>query len=64
MGGSVDDLPGGDVDSIDGSNSLRRSGLGCENGSLVGSITFPCKVGSSIEFRMACLCASVSDIQS
>jgi hypothetical protein len=60
----VDDRPGGDIESIDGSNSLRRSGLRCEKGSLVGSMLFPCNGGSSIEFRIACLCASVSDIQS
>jgi hypothetical protein len=64
-GGKVEDRPGGDVDRIEGRSSLLLCGLRWENGSLVGSMLFPwCRGGSSIEDRIACLCASVSDIQS
>jgi len=63
MGGSVEDLPGGDVLAIEGNSSLRRAFI-WGNGSLVGSALFECSAGSSIVDRIACLCASLSDIQS
>ena len=60
----MEERPGGDVDSTEGRSSLRRYVFRWEKGSLVGSMLFACSGGSSIEERMACLWASVSDIQS
>ena len=62
MGGKVDDRPGGDPESIDGKSSLFR--LKLEKGSDVGSRLLGYGGGSSIDRLIACLCASVSDIQS
>jgi hypothetical protein len=66
MGGKVEERPGGDEASIDGSSSLGLFGFSPGNGSLVIlSMLLGRRIGgSSIEVLMALLCTSVSDIQS